>query len=119
RRSAPSASRMTSSGRAPVTVVVAAHNEAGNIEACLASVSWADEVIVVENDSSDDTVERARKVGAKVMSPPFKTIGMSRSAAIELASNPWILVVDADERCTPDLARELRHILTVSPRYEA
>ena len=106
-------------GGAPVTVVIAAHNEAANIEKCIASVSWAAETIVVENDSSDDTVARARTLGAKVISPPFKTIGMARNAGIEAAVNPWIFVIDADERCTPELARELRGMLTSGPRHEA
>lgn len=110
---------MPPSGPAPVTVVVAAHNESANIEACLASVAWAAEIIVVENDSSDDTIERATKAGARVISPPFRTIGMSRNAAIEAASNPWILVVDADERCTPGLASELQQLLVSGPRHEA
>ena len=105
---------MTSVARAPLTVVIAAHNESANIEPCLASVSWAAEAIVVENDSTDDTIERARGAGAKVISPPFKTIGHARNAAIEIASHPWILVLDADERCTPELAAELRAIATKS-----
>jgi glycosyltransferase involved in cell wall biosynthesis len=74
---------------------------------------------VVENDSTDDTVARARRLGAKVISPPFKTIGMARNAGIEAAANPWILVIDADERCTPELARELRGMLSSGPRHEA
>ena len=99
-----------SPGRAPVTVVIAAHNESANIEPCLASVNWAAEAIVVENNSTDDTAERARGVGAKVISPPFSTIGHARNAAIEIATHPWILVLDADERCTPELAEELRSL---------
>lgn len=110
---------MPESGRAPVTVVIAAHNEAANIEACIASVSWAPEVIVAENDSTDDTVQRAMAAGARVITPPFKTIGIARNAAIEAAANPWILVLDADERCTPALAGELRQIVKAGPRHQA
>lgn len=89
--------------RVPVTVVIAAHDEADEIEACVRSVSWAAEVIVVENDSSDDTVARARATGAMVFSHPFVTIGAQRNAAIARAHYPWILVLDADERGTPAL----------------
>ncbi|MDQ6716936.1 MAG: glycosyltransferase family 2 protein [Gemmatimonadota bacterium] len=110
---------MTSTGRAPISVVIAAHNEAANIEACLASVSWAAEAIVVENDSADDTADRARSVGAKVICPPFTTIGHARNAGIEIASHPWILVLDADERCTPELAAELRAIAAAPSVPEA
>jgi glycosyltransferase involved in cell wall biosynthesis len=92
---------------ADVTVVIAAHNESVNIEACIASVDWAAEVIVVENDSTDDTIVRARGAGAVVISPKFTTIGAARNNAIERAKSPWILVVDADERCTPELAAEI------------
>jgi glycosyltransferase involved in cell wall biosynthesis len=110
---------MPDSGRAPVTVVIAAHNEAANIGACIASVNWASEVIVAENDSTDDTIQRAILAGARVINPPFKTIGISRNAGIEAASNPWVLVLDADERCTPELAAELQQLATSGPEHEA
>jgi (heptosyl)LPS beta-1,4-glucosyltransferase len=88
----------------PVTVVIAAHNEAEQIAACITSVSWAAEVLVVENDSTDDTVARARAAGATVFSNPFRSIGAQRNVAISRASQAWVLVVDADERATPALA---------------
>lgn len=110
---------MTSAGRAPVTVVIAAHDEAANIQPCLASVSWAAEAIVVENDSTDDTVAQARGVGATVISPPFTTIGHARNAGIEQARYPWVLVIDADERCTPELAAELREIADAGSQHQA
>jgi glycosyltransferase involved in cell wall biosynthesis len=98
-------------GSPDVTAVIAAHDESANIEACIASVEWAREVIVVENDSSDDTVDRARGAGATVISPKFTTIGAARNNAIDRARSPWILVLDADERCTPELAAEIRQVL--------
>jgi len=88
--------------------VIAAHNESANIEACIASVEWTSEVIVVENDSMDDTVDRAKSAGATVISPPFTTIGAARNQAILRAKTPWIIVLDADERCTPELAKEIQ-----------
>src|SRR5438105_6038403 len=91
----------TSRGSPDVTAVIAAHDESANIEACIASVDWAREVIVVENESSDDTVDRARSAGATVVSPKFTTIGTARNHGITRAGTPWILVLDADERCTP------------------
>lgn len=95
-------------GSPDVTAVIAAHNESANIEACLASLDWTREVIVVENDSVDDTIERARSAGATVISPAFTTIGAARNNAIERVQTPWVLVLDADERCTPELADEIR-----------
>ena len=94
-------------GSPDVTAVIAAHNESANIEACIASVEWTREVIVVENDSVDDTIDRARGAGATVISPRFTTIGAARNNAIERVHTPWVLVLDADERCTPELAAEI------------
>ncbi|MGQ0766940.1 MAG: glycosyltransferase family 2 protein [Gemmatimonadota bacterium] len=94
-----------------VTVVIAAHNEAADIPECIRSVAWADEVIVVENDSTDRTVALARELGATVMQHPFRTIGLQRNAAISAARNRWILVVDADERAGPELAQEVGSLL--------
>ena len=95
------------SERVPCSVVIAAKDEAAEIAACIASVAWAAEVIVVENDSTDDTVARAREAGAVVFTHAFTTIGIQRNAAIARAREEWILVVDADERGTADLARDV------------
>ena len=101
----------SSRGFPDVTAVIAAHDESANIEPCIASVEWAREVIVVENESTDDTVDRARAAGATVISPPFTTIGAARNNAIVRAKTAWIFVVDADERCTPELAEEIRRVI--------
>jgi glycosyltransferase involved in cell wall biosynthesis len=98
-------------GSSDVTAVIAAHDESANIEDCIASVEWAREVIVVENDSLDDTIDRARGAGATVISPKFTTIGAARNCGIERAKTAWIFVLDADERCTPDLAAEIAGIV--------
>ena len=90
-----------------------------DIEACIASVEWAREVIVVENDSSDDTIERARAAGATVISPKFTTIGAARNNGIERARSPWIFVLDADERCTPELAAEIGGIVRDARSHSA
>ena len=95
-------------GAVPVSVVIAARNAGEHIASCVASVaSWADEVLVVENDSTDDTVLLASAEGARVFSHPFHTIGKQRNVAIERARHEWIFVLDADERCTPALARAI------------
>src|SRR6185312_13000986 len=72
---------------------------------------WVREVIVVENDSTDDTADRARAAGATLISPPFTTIGAARNNAIVRASTGWIFVLDADERSTPELADEIRTVV--------
>lgn len=95
-------------GRVPVTVIIAARNEADQIADCITSVAWASEVLVVENDSTDGTVETALAAGATVFSHPFRTIAGQRNAAIGRAAEEWVLVVDADERGTPALGEEVR-----------
>lgn len=97
-----------------VTAVIAAHDESANILDCITSLRWASEVIVVENDSTDDTITLAKRAGATVISPPFTTIGAARNNAIDEAKTEWILVVDADERCTPELAAEVREVIAAS-----
>ena len=91
--------------RAPVSVVIAARDASAHIADCVASViDWAAETIVVENDSIDDTLALAEHAGARVFAHPFRTIGAQRNVAIVRATQPWILVLDVDERCTPELA---------------
>jgi glycosyltransferase involved in cell wall biosynthesis len=106
------------SAEVDVTVVIAARNEAANIGACIGSVRWAREILVVEDGSADDTREIAQTQGASVLANPFVTIGAQRNFAIERASCEWILVVDADERGSPQLGAEIRKVLE-SPRFDA
>lgn len=106
--------------KVPVTVVIAARNAAAHIGSCVASVAaWADEVLVVENDSTDETVLLASVEGARVFSHPFVTIGGQRNAAIERARHGWILVLDADERCTAALAEEVARVVAAPAAIEA
>lgn len=99
--------------------MIAAHDEAAQIEACISSVEWANEVIVVENDSIDDTIDRARGAGATVISPKFTTIGAARNHAIERVKTPWVLVLDADERCTAELAAEITQVVEKPGKHSA
>ena len=101
---------MTTTG-VPVTVVIAAKNEAANIVGCINSIRWANEIIVVEDGSTDGTPDIATQAGANVLRQAFTTIGAQRNAAIERARHDWILVVDADERGTPELASEIAGIV--------
>jgi glycosyltransferase involved in cell wall biosynthesis len=97
----------------PVSVVIAARNEAVNIAACMDSVRWADEIIVADDGSSDDTAAQAIASGAVVVTAQGEsTIGTLRNRAITSARNHWILVVDADERGTADLERAVREVVS-------
>jgi glycosyltransferase involved in cell wall biosynthesis len=98
--------------------VIAARNEAAKIAACIGSVRWAREILVVEDGSVDDTPSVAENAGATVVSNPFVTIGLQRNAAIERAQSAWILVLDADERASPELGNEVDRLLK-APKFDA
>jgi glycosyltransferase involved in cell wall biosynthesis len=100
---------------APVSVTVITLNEAANIEACLASVAWADEVLVVDSRSTDDTIERARALGARVLVRDWPGYAAQKDFAAREATHDWILSVDADERVTSALAAEVRRVLNGTP----
>lgn len=105
---------MTENGvhtRRPLSVVLIAKNEAERLDACLDSVQWADEIVVVDSGSSDATREIALRYTDKVFDIPWRGFGPQKQAAVDLASNDWILNIDCDERVTPDLAAEIRAIL--------
>lgn len=91
-----------------LSVVIITKNEASNIKACLESVSFADEWIVLDSGSSDDTVQIARAFGAQVTTTPtWPGFGPQKNRALGLASGDWVLSLDADERVTPELAAQI------------
>jgi len=101
-----------------ITVYILSYNEARQIRAVLESVKWAEEIILVDSFSTDGTVEIAREYGARVVSEKFCGFGKLRNKALEAATHDWILSIDADERCTPELVEEIRRELK-SPQFEA
>jgi glycosyltransferase involved in cell wall biosynthesis len=100
---------------APVSVTVITLNEAVHIEACLDSVAWADEVLVVDSGSTDDTVVKAQARGARVIVRDWPGYAAQKNFAAGEAAHDWILSVDADERVTPELAAEIRARLSAEP----
>jgi glycosyltransferase involved in cell wall biosynthesis len=98
-----------------LTVTVITRNEAANLPAALASVAWADEVIVVDSESTDGTTAIARAAGARVEVRPFPGYSDQKNYAASLAANDWILSLDADERVTPALAGEIQGLLAGDP----
>ncbi len=104
---------MTSSpNQVPVSVVIAVRNESSNVAACIDSVRWASEILVADNGSTDDTTEQAARAGATiVVGTAAATIGTLRNVAISQSHNHWVLVVDADERGTPELEEAVRGII--------
>ena len=91
-----------------LTVTVITRNESSNIAASLESVAWADEIIVVDSHSTDDTVAIARRMASRVEVRDWPGYGAQKNYAAAIASNDWILSIDADERVTSELATEIR-----------
>lgn len=89
--------------RPTVACVVITKNEERNIADCLASVRWVDDIIVVDAESRDRTVELARASGAKVSVRPWPGFGLQKNFGMAQASADWILILDADERVTEEL----------------
>lgn len=100
-----------------LSVVLAARNEEENIGACLKSVKdIADEIVVVDESSTDKTREIARKYGAKVYKVKHEPIfHKTKQKALDKATGDWILQLDADERVTPILAKEIKEVIEMSP----
>lgn len=78
-------------------------NEADRIEACLASLDFCDEIVVVDSGSTDGTAERAAALGARVLTRPFDGYRRQKDFAVQSAGHDWVLCLDADERVTPAL----------------
>jgi len=102
-----------------LSVTVITKNEAADIEAALASAAWADEIVVVDAQSSDDTVAIARRFTSRIIVREWPGYVDQKNFAAASASHDWILSLDADERVTPDLASEIRRRLTDAPAQAA
>lgn len=98
-----------------VSVIVIAKDEARNIAAALESVGWADDIVVVDSGSTDDTIAIARRHTDRVVTHAWNGYGAQKNYAAGLAAHDWVLSLDADERVTPALAREIRALLAAGP----
>lgn len=95
-----------------ISVAIVTHNEEKHIADCLKSLTWADEVVVVDGRSTDDTVRVSKKLGAKVFvveNQPLMKINMN--LAFEKCTSDWILSIDADEKVTPELKSEIKRVI--------
>ncbi len=93
-----------------ISIYIIAYNEAEKVAATIESAKWADEIVLVDSWSTDGTPELAAKLGARVMQVDFKGFGDLRNHAIAACTHEWIFSLDADERCTPEAAAEIRAI---------
>jgi glycosyltransferase involved in cell wall biosynthesis len=98
-----------------LSVTVITKDEAANLAAALESVSWADEIVVVDSGSADDSAAIARRFNATVVVREFRGYGAQKNFAASIARHDWILSIDADERVTPALADEIRALLRSAP----
>jgi glycosyltransferase involved in cell wall biosynthesis len=97
-----------------LSVVIITFNEEANLERTLASVAWADEVVIVDSGSADRTQQIAEAHGAKFFVEPWKGFAAQKNSALEKASGDWILSLDADEEVEPVLADEIRRATAAS-----
>ena len=93
-------------------------NEAGRLRDCIQSVAWADDVLVIDDESTDETVSVAESLGARVLRRKMDIEGRHRNWAYAQAQHEWVLSLDADERVSPELAQEMSSLLGNGASYE-
>jgi glycosyltransferase involved in cell wall biosynthesis len=98
--------------RAAVSAIVVCFNEEENIGACLESLRWCDEVVVVDSYSTDRTVEICRRYTDRIIQRPWAGYREQKAFAHSQATKDWVLLVDSDERVTPELRDEIRQALS-------
>jgi glycosyltransferase involved in cell wall biosynthesis len=110
---------LTRPPRAPLSVVLIAQNAAHQLEECLASASFAEEIVLVDSGSTDATRDVAQKHGARVVAKDWLGFGRQKQFAVEQARHDWVLCLDADERVSPELRASIERALAapVAPVY--
>src|SRR6476659_6135134 len=109
-----------SSTRPAVSAIVTTFNEEANIAACIESLLWCDEILVVDSFSTDRTPEICRGYDkVRFFQRTYFGSASQKNWAMDQVTNDWILIFDADERCTPALQREIEELLAAGPEQEA
>ena len=104
--------------REPLSVLVPTKNEIANVRACLESARWAEEVVVVDSGSSDGTLEIARSIADRVLEHEYVNSAAQKNWALPQLTHKWVLIVDADERVTPELRAEIERVLADPARLD-
>ena len=99
-------------GKTPLSVAIITKNESENLPDCLKSVSFAGQIVVVDSVSTDETVKIASDFGCDVVVEGWRGFGPQKQFAIDKCRNPWILVLDADERIPGDTAQAIKDIIS-------
>jgi glycosyltransferase involved in cell wall biosynthesis len=102
-----------------LSAYIIAFNEARKIADAIHSVLWADEIIVADSASTDETAQIAQDLGARVVQIPFHGFGHLRNQAINACTHDWIFSLDTDEQCTPEVRDEILSILAGTPAHDA
>jgi len=106
--------------RRTIAAVIIAKNEEGRIGPCLESVKWCDEIVVVDDMSTDDTHRICRRFKAEVVAHPSNgNHDMQRNIGIDISNSNWILQLDADERVRPELRNEIKDVLKNNREFSA
>ena len=95
-----------------ISAVIITKNEEHNLRECLKSVDWADEIVVVDAESRDRTQEIAREFTGQIFVRPWPGFGAQKNFGIDQAGSEWILILDADERVSPELKEEIQNLLS-------
>ena len=102
-----------------ISFAILTFNEAANLGRTLESAAWADELVVVDSGSTDDTLAIAKRFNARIYVEPWKGYGGQMNSAIDKCTSPWVFSLDADEVLTPELTREIQSLLAGNPEYQA
>jgi len=101
-----------------LSVAIITHNEAANIGQVLASVSFADEVVLVDAYSTDETIEIAKGLGARAFLEEWKGFAAQKNSAIAKCTGDWVLSLDADEAVSPELQQQIVTLLAGNPQHD-
>jgi len=99
----------------PLSAFVTTFNNAATLDACLASVAWADEIVVLDSYSDDATLDIARRYGCRIYQQEFRGYGPQKQDALERTTHRWVLLLDADEALTPEAQQRIRALLAEGP----
>jgi glycosyltransferase involved in cell wall biosynthesis len=101
----------------PLTVAIITLDASAQLGACLDSVTFADDVLVVDSGSRDDTLALAGRKGARVLTAPWRGFGPQKQLAVDNAKHDWVLCVDADERVSPELGTSIAAAVAAPAAY--
>ncbi|MFW6282599.1 MAG: glycosyltransferase family 2 protein [Minisyncoccales bacterium] len=102
----------------PLAALIITYNEEDNIKECLESIKWIEEIVIVDSYSSDSTLEICRNYTDEIYQKEFIDISSQRNYGLEQIEADWVLVIDADERVTADLKKEIKQVLANNTEVE-